>query len=203
MNKDDYKSKIRNLLDQDDYKFIKGKPTNRFTNSIKKALEDILQTNISLELAKHLIPKNPTIPQIYGLPKIHKTEIPLRPIVCTIGSGTYNLAKELNRILSLLVGKMDSYVKNSSHFVRSISHLHLEENDLFVSFDVKSLFTRVPINDALTIIKDRLMSDEDLGYRTTMTPLQICHLVELCLRLGIKSMNRQMVQLWVHHYHPQ
>ena len=117
-----------------------------------------------------------------SVPKIHKTEVPLRPIVCTIGSATYNLTKELNRILSPLVGKTDSYVKNSSHFVSSISHLNLEKNDLLVSFDVKSLFTRVPINDALTIIKDRLILDEDLGNRTTMTPLQICHLVELCLR---------------------
>ena len=126
MNKDDYTSKIRNLLDQDDYKITKGNPTNRFTNSIKKTLEDILQTNnISLELAKNLIPKNPTIPQIYGLPKIHKTEVPLRPIVCTIGSATYNLAKEINRILFPLVGKTDSYVKTSSHFVSFISHLHV------------------------------------------------------------------------------
>ena len=106
MNKDDYTSQIRNLLYQNDYKITKGNPTNRFTNSIKKALEDILQTNnISPELAQHLIPKNPTTPQIYGLPKIHKMEVPLRPIVCTIGSATYNLAKELNRILSLLLEK--------------------------------------------------------------------------------------------------
>lgn len=34
--------------------------------------------------------------QIYGLPKVHKDNI---PIVCTIGSVTHNLAKELCRVL--------------------------------------------------------------------------------------------------------
>ena len=174
---------MKELLDQDDYKIIKRNPTNKLVSTIKKALENILESNnITPELAKRLIPKNPTLLQIYGLPKIRKKELPLRPIVCMIGSATYNLAKELNRILFPLVGRTDSFVNNSSHFVNIISQIHLEDNDLLVSFDVKSLFTRVPINDALIIIKDRLLSDSELDNRTTMSPHEICILVELCLK---------------------
>ena len=51
-----------------------------------------------------------------------------------------------------------------------------------VSFDVKSLFTKVPIDDALHIIKERLEYDESLEERTTLTVHQICNLTELCLR---------------------
>ena len=39
-----------------------------------------------------------------------------------------------------------------------------------VSFDVKSLFTRVPLQEALQVIEERLLQDETLGERTTMTP---------------------------------
>ena len=174
---------MKELLDQDDYRITKRNPTNKLVSTIKKALENILQSNnITPELAKRLIPKNPTLLQIYGLPKTHKKEVLLRPIVCSFGSATYNLAKELNRILSPLIGRTDSFVNNSSHFVNIISQIHLEDNDLLVSFDIKSLFTRVPINDALIIIKDRLLVDSELENRTTMSPHQICSLVELCLK---------------------
>ena len=106
----------------------------------------------------------------YGLPKLHKPNIPLRPIVSSIGSPTYNLSKELARILSPLRGKTTSYIKNSSHFVEMIKDRTISESDLMVSFDVKSLFTRVPIKECLEIAEEKLNSDDTLGERTTMTP---------------------------------
>ncbi|XP_015439279.1 PREDICTED: uncharacterized protein LOC107194204 [Dufourea novaeangliae] len=70
--------------------------------------------------------------RLYGLPKIYKLDIPLRPIVSTIGFPTYNLAKYLTSILTPLTG------------------------DILVSFDVKSLFTNVPFNDNINILKDKI-----------------------------------------------
>ncbi|MDA8031702.1 MAG: reverse transcriptase domain-containing protein, partial [Alphaproteobacteria bacterium] len=133
-------------------------------------------------LRKKLTPRQSSAPQIYGLPKIHKAEVPLRPIVCTIGSPTYDLAKELARVLSPLSGGTSSFVKNSTHFVETISSVKIDSKDCLVSFDVKSLFTQVPVEDALVIIKDRLEHDESLSERTAMTPQQVCSLTELCLK---------------------
>ena len=73
-------------------------------------------------------------------------------------------------------------MKNSAHFVEKISSVKIDSNDCLVSFDVKSLFTQVPVQDALGIIKDRLEHDESLSDRTAMTPQQVCSLTELCLR---------------------
>ena len=76
LNRDQYTSKMKELLDQDDYRITKRYPTNKLVSTIKKALVNILQSNnITPELAKRLIPKNPTLPQIYSLPKIHKKEV--------------------------------------------------------------------------------------------------------------------------------
>ena len=113
--------------------------------------------NLSQQARKKLAPRQSTVPQIYGLPKIHKIDVPLPPIVCTIGSPTYGLAKELARILTPLSGETRSFVKNSAHFVEKISSVKIDSNDCLVSFDVKSLFTQVPRQDALGIIKDRLV----------------------------------------------
>ena len=56
-------------------------------------------------------------PQMYGLPKVHKEGTPMRPIVPTIGSPTYRLAKELARILMPLTGYSEHTVMNSKSFV--------------------------------------------------------------------------------------
>ena len=126
-------------------------------------------------------PQHSYHPQLYDLPKIHKPEVPLRPIVSSIGSPTYHLAKELTRILTPLKGKCSSNIKNSAHFVE-IATLELQETDIMVSFDVKSLFTRVPIQEALQVIEERLREDVTLDDRTLMSPSTICNLTELCMR---------------------
>ena len=86
-----------------------------------------------------------------------KVGIPLRSIVSAIGSLTYQLAKELCRTLSPIVGKSNSYVFS---FVEKISEIQLQELDRLVSFDVKNLFTMVPIDDSLKIIHDQLIVDD-------------------------------------------
>ena len=98
-------------------------------------------------------------PQLYGLPKIHKMGIPLRPIVSSIGSATYRLVRELARILTPLKGQCSSYIRNSSHFVERIRKENIQESDLMVSFNVKSLFTKVPIQEALQVIEKKLLDD--------------------------------------------
>lgn len=50
--------------------------------------------------------------------KIHNEEIPLRPIVNTIGSPTYNLAKWLASNLKGYVGQTDSHIKDSASWIR-------------------------------------------------------------------------------------
>ena len=171
------------LLKGKDYTRIKRNPTATIEKKVKDTLIR-LERNSSLPtpLRKRLTPQQSKCPQIYGLPKVHKAGIPLRPIVSTIGSPTYQLAKELCRILSPIVGKTNSYIRNSSHFVERISEIELQEVDRLVSFDVKSLFTMVPIDDSLRIIRDRLVVDDTLDERTTLTIDEICDLTNLCLR---------------------
>ena len=52
-------------------------------------------------------------PRYYGLPKIHKEGVPLRPIVSTVNTITYQCAKYLADFITPLVGQTNSYVKNS------------------------------------------------------------------------------------------
>ena len=54
--------------------------------------------------------------RFYGLPKIHKPGIPLRPIVSFVDSRTNAISSYLARILSPAVGNTDFIVKSSYEY---------------------------------------------------------------------------------------
>ena len=57
----------------------------------------------------------------------------------------------------------------------------IQEGDLLVSFDVVSLFTNVPINEACEIIGDILRDDGTLETRSRLSSDEIVELTKLCL----------------------
>ncbi len=48
---------------------------------------------------------------------------------------------------------------------------------------MSSLFTNVPIDKAVSVIRDKLHNDESLDERTCLSPKCITELLEVCLRL--------------------
>ncbi|XP_068918321.1 uncharacterized protein [Tenebrio molitor] len=170
MDQNEYNDKISQLLDPEHYTKLKKDPTPTIE---RRTREIIKQSSIPQREQRALLPSSTRPPRLYGLPKIHKEECPLRPIVSTMGSPTYNLAKYLAKHLQTYVGHTDSFVKNSLHFVESIRNVRLDTTDILVSFDVVSLFTNVPVEDSVEIIKQSLITQ---GLRE-----DIPELVRFCL----------------------
>ena len=107
--------------------------------------------------------------------------MPLRPIISSIGSVTYSTAKELARIIKPLVGGSSHHVKNNMHFIQRIEGIQQKPEEFMMSFDVEALFTSVPIEPAIAIIKKLLEEDKNLCQRTTITVKQISCLLEFYL----------------------
>ena len=134
------------------------------------------------DLYRRLYPTGAGSPKFYGLPKIHKPGIPLRPIISSIGTVTYNTAKELARILKPLVGLSEHHIQNTFDFVQQIKEVKLKNDESLVSYDVTALFTSVPIPPVLKIIEEKLKEDQELSRRTNMNTRHIIKLLEFCLR---------------------
>ena len=66
---------------------------------------------------------------------------------------TYNTSKELARILKPLEGRTSLSVQNTKDFVEQVKNIRLQPQECTVSYDVKALFTSVPIKPAIKIIK--------------------------------------------------
>ena len=100
MDRKDYISKADNLISQNTYKSIQQDPTNTIKNKLITILKRVKsQTGLSNQTYKAMYPTGCVSPKFYGLPKIHKLDTPLRPIVSSCGSVTYGVAKELAKIL--------------------------------------------------------------------------------------------------------
>ena len=128
-----------------------------------------------------MYPTGAVSPKYYRLPKIHKPGIPLRPIISSTGTVTYNKAKELARILKPLVGLSSHHVHNTRDFIDHIKDIRLRQEESIISYDVASLFTSVPIQPALKIIQQSLVTEQDLHNRTSKSIQQIISLLEFSL----------------------
>ena len=108
---EDYLKKMTEHLESGCYKKVTKDPLKKVMRDVTKVIKN---SSLDEETKKKLTPKNVIMPIIYGLPKIHKSGIPLRPIVNTIGSPTYDMAKHLAKTLKPLDGKSFSFIKDSS-----------------------------------------------------------------------------------------
>ncbi|XP_063386884.1 uncharacterized protein LOC134672866 [Cydia fagiglandana] len=145
-----YEEKVTQLVgDPNTYKKVSYNPTARVTSRLNRLLGAISAKDQSRTLRQ----LNPTTPKIYGLPKIHKSDWPLRPIVSQIDSPTYKASRFLSGLLQPLTGNTSSFVRDSTHFVQLLDDVTLKEDELMVSFDVASLFTNVPVMETIEIIR--------------------------------------------------
>ena len=183
MDQEDYTNKALTLLqDTNTYKVLPKDPTSQHKNKLISLLKDIKHTGgLSTNTYKQLYPTSAVLPKVYGLPKIHKTGTPLRPIVSSRGSITYGVAKELAHIIKPLVGQSPHHLKNTQHFIQQLQGKNLEPGEVITSFDVNTLFTSVPVKPAIQIVKQRLQQDNTLPQRPCMSISQITSLLEFCL----------------------
>ena len=87
-------------------------------------------TGLQENIYRQMYPTGASPPKFYGLPKIHKKNIPLRPIVSSIGSVAYGLAKVLADIFKPLMGCSEHHVQNSQKFVEEIKEMKLEKGGM-------------------------------------------------------------------------
>jgi hypothetical protein len=72
-------------------------------------------------------------------------------------------------------------VKNSKDLAQKLSEVIIEDDEIFASHDMVSLFMNTPIDKALQIIRDRLNNDKTLKKRTLLNPDDVMDLCEFIL----------------------
>ncbi|XP_055590189.1 uncharacterized protein LOC129742323 [Uranotaenia lowii] len=151
----DYEQKMTELVkDHNTYEKLTKDPTTRFKNKSNDFVNRLFKLNLIDKRTKRLLYTSDSVcPRIYGQPKAHKQNLPLRPVIPNVTAPTHRISKFLANILLSCKGKYN--ISSSSAFCEEINTVVLPEGYIIVSLDVVSLFTNVPRHLVIKTIIDR------------------------------------------------
>jgi Reverse transcriptase (RNA-dependent DNA polymerase) len=156
MDRSDYLRKMYTIIDDPaTFRAIDTDTTMMNEDRLVNILRDLKKEDFISEAEYSLARPVGAMPaRLYGLPKLHKKDTPLRPVMSATKTVGYGLGKVLTRRLNHL--RQSPYVvKDSFDFVEKIKK-STNANKTMVSFDVKSLFTNVPLTYTIDLILDRM-----------------------------------------------
>ena len=160
-----YNSKLNDLLcDTSTYRVVNGDLTLRTQNSINGMISDWLKKGyIYCKESRTLKSYNSVCPKMYGMLKLHKENMPMRPIVSNINAPTFKVAKFLSEIINKILGCNLYHVRDSWSFCNFIRGVKVPAGYIMVSFDVISLFTNTPVDLVIKAIENRWDEIESLS----------------------------------------
>ncbi|KAG2503066.1 hypothetical protein JM18_009194 [Phytophthora kernoviae] len=97
--------------------------------------------------------------RFYGLAKIHKPVLCIRPIISNSGTVLQGLSKWLDFKLRKYLKTTSTFLQDSDQLLRELPDVDLQPNDTLITFDVVSLYTNIPITQALLIFAKILARD--------------------------------------------
>ena len=205
VDKNEYENKMKELLNNEIvYRKLNKNPLTKMQSEFNKGLAEICKKfEGSRDQLKKFNSRLPSLPYMYGLPKIHKENCPYRPIISNVNAPSYKLAKWVSKQLSKALGKFsNAHIKHNTHLLDFLKTIVPGKNR-FISFDVKSLFTNVPLDVTLDFLKRKLPT---LGIDFDVPVECLLELVELCLKnpcfeFGKKIMFSHLGREWGILYH--
>ena len=136
------------------YTKLKKDPTSSIVSKVTKKLIELRDNNLIEQQEYFRLNATGTQPpRFYGLPEIHKDGTPMRPIVSYTGTPLYEMSKFIANILKLYGKLKEQHIHSSKSFSAFICQQKIETDEVMVSFDVTSLYTTIPIDQVLLIIK--------------------------------------------------
>ena len=183
MDKEDYERKLNNLVnDESVYIEIPYDITNKLLATLTKVTKKLIdEGELNPKVRRSLIPGTAKAPTFTGLPKIHKTDVPLRPIINNIGSPLYGLAKFIVATLKKIEKLLKFTVQNSYEFVDKLNNVIPLEDEIMVSYDVVSMYTNVDTESAIKTLENWLRRHTDILNGTNLSMEGIVKLISLCV----------------------
>ena len=117
-------------------------PVIKEEKRVKNILTSLLkEEKIDEELYYSMIPRGSQPARLYGLAKVHKNDVPVRPVLSNPGSAYHMVAVRVAELLSVVPEcKINSSTKTVCDKLKTVI---LEEDEIMISFDVSSLYTNV------------------------------------------------------------
>ena len=126
---------------------------------------------------------------MYGVPKVHKSGLPMRPIVSTVSSHNYRLSKYLVELLKLFTVCSFS-VEDSFTFTSEMGRLRYC-NYSIICFDIVSLFTNIPLSKTIETFLNKVFTTFN-GLYGGFDRKKFKQLFEICTRDNVFIFNEKL-----------
>jgi predicted GIY-YIG superfamily endonuclease len=176
LNKCDYVEKCEKFFEENEIMERKSDPTAKFQLECKVTVRACVALFKWHEMNK-IIQMNPSAPRFFGLPKIHKSGFPIRPVVSNVAAPNHLIARKVNSVFREQTKFTPKYgVRNTVDFIKQLSKVKIPNKCTLVSFDVCNLFTSVPPKEALEIAETILLQ------KSVPAPIisELCELIKMC-----------------------
>jgi len=101
------------------------------------------------------------LPVFYGLPKVHKTPIILRPIMSSCSSLLSIFSNWLDYKMKDLLPLIKSYLKNSTTVINDLKHINMPNGALLFSANAKSMYTNIDTPTGIKAVEDFIQMNKD------------------------------------------
>ncbi|XP_046863199.1 uncharacterized protein LOC124456940 [Xenia sp. Carnegie-2017] len=182
LNRSDYVNSLNSLFENPcKFKRISSDLTSSRLSTLQSYLCTLLKRG-EINETEHtfLRPTHAHFARAHGLPKTHKqfdTLPKLRPIIDTTNTPHYNVGKFIANLLNPLTlnkfSLQDSF--DATDAIKSIPKDLFSQGYKFVSFDVESLFTNVPLRKTINIVLDRIYKQNIINTTLRKSTLKKTH----------------------------
>jgi hypothetical protein len=173
---DNYHNKVQEFITNNSFTVVDKDPTKRFQNKIRTTIR-VGQNTIHKDKRAKYVNLNPTAPTIRDLPKVHKENCHIRPIIDWQNAPAYKLAKLLNKLVQSQIPLPYAYnVKNTVHLMNDLIGIPYKQELKLVSFDIENMYSNIPTDELVKIINE-LCIEQALDEKTTNKLIKITHTI--------------------------
>ena len=129
------------LNDNTTYKKVNRDILTTVNNKVKKLVKNLHSNgHIDDKTKKYMLPTNPRYGKVTANPKVHKKDNPIRTIISTINSPTEKLAEVAESEVNEWVESLDTYVKDTTHFLWLLQNKvgKIPDSAILFTMDVKA-----------------------------------------------------------------
>lgn len=90
---------------------------------------------------------------------LHKLNNPGRPIVSGINTVTEKISSLVDSLIKDIPPTFSSYIKDTNHFLKEITQLHISAGSFLVTLDVTSLYTNIPHDEGILAVAEAYKED--------------------------------------------
>ena len=144
-----------------------------------------MDKKVNEKTIRNIIPNSSRTAELYGLPKNHKSNIPLRPIVSACGDPLDKLTWFLERIVTQLLSLIPAHLQNTEQYLSTLNEKYsdsLPPGSIIFTMDVQNLYGNIPIDEAIDAACDMIGAHKDKIDLFGLTLTDLKTLLQHCLK---------------------